>query len=108
MKELTFEQLPQAVAELGNQVTEIKKLVLELSNQNHEKDRIIKELQKDEFMLIAEVANYMRLTIPTIYSKVCKKEIPSYKVGKQLYFSKKEINEYIKSGYKPMKIEEQL
>lgn len=39
-----------------------------------------------------------KLSISTIYSKVSRKEIPAFKIGKRLYSSKQEIIAWIKSG----------
>jgi excisionase family DNA binding protein len=40
----------------------------------------------------------MRLSVPTMYSKVSKGELPSMKRGKRLYFSRSELMSYIKQG----------
>jgi excisionase family DNA binding protein len=40
------------------------------------------------------------LSAPTMYSKVSRGELPVMKRGNRLYFSKKELLEYLKAGRK--------
>ena len=49
-------------------------------------------------MTIKDVANYLNLSIPTIYGYTAKKNIPHYKRGKKLYFDKNDIDEWILEG----------
>jgi len=51
-----------------------------------------------ELLTISEAAELLKLSVSTIYSKVSRNEIPAFKVGKRLYFSKEEIILWIKSG----------
>jgi len=90
---LTFDQLPKAVTMLTNEVSELKKLLIEQSN--------LQPTEKPEQLLtIQETAQFLNLAVPTIYSKVSKREIPVMKRGKRLYFSSTELMEYIKTGRK--------
>lgn len=43
---------------------------------------------------------FLNLTVPTIYSKVSKGELPVMKRSKRLYFSSTELMEYLKEGRK--------
>lgn len=54
--------------------------------------------EKDELLTIKQAANFLSLTVPTIYTKVSKSELPFMKRSKRLYFSKKELTEYLKKG----------
>ena len=56
--------------------------------------------QPEQFLNIQEAAQFLNLTVPTIYSKVSKRELPCMKRGKRLYFSSTELMEYIKEGRK--------
>jgi len=56
--------------------------------------------QTEQLLTIQEAAQFLKLTVPTIYSKVSKKELPCMKRGKRLYFSSTELMEYIKEGRK--------
>jgi excisionase family DNA binding protein len=56
--------------------------------------------QPEKFLNISEAAKFLKLTVPTMYSKVSKGELPCMKRGKRLYFSSTELMEYIKEGRK--------
>ena len=56
--------------------------------------------QPEQLLTIQEAAQFLNLTVPTIYSKVSKGELPVMKRGKRLYFSSTELIEYIKEGRK--------
>jgi len=56
--------------------------------------------QPEQLLTIQEAAEFLSLTVPTIYSKVSKGELPVMKRGKRLYFSRTELLEYLKDGRK--------
>lgn len=56
--------------------------------------------QPEKFLTIHEAAEFLSLTVPTMYSKVSKGELPVMKRGKRLYFSSIELLEYLKQGRK--------
>ena len=56
--------------------------------------------QPEQLLAVQEAAQFLNLTVPTIYSKVSKGELPVMKRGKRLYFSRTELMEYIKEGRK--------
>lgn len=92
MQGLTFEKLPEAVAELHNRLTKIERLLQEQTHSRHPKD--------DKLLSVAEAANLLDLSVPTIYGYVQRQEIPVNKRGKRLYFSKQELTEWVKAGRK--------
>ncbi|MCP4521801.1 MAG: helix-turn-helix domain-containing protein [Cytophagales bacterium] len=49
--------------------------------------------EENDLLNVKETAKFLDLTIPTIYSKVSRGELPFKKLGKRLYFSKKELLE---------------
>jgi len=49
---------------------------------------------------IREAAEFLDLTVPTIYSKVSNGELPFMKRTKRLYFSRRELIDYLKVGRK--------
>jgi len=51
-----------------------------------------------DLLCIAEASKYLNLAIPTLYGLVSNKIIPHMKKGKKLYFSRQELEEWIKSG----------
>jgi excisionase family DNA binding protein len=56
--------------------------------------------QPEQLLTIQAAAEFLSLTVPTMYSKVSKGELPVMKRGKRLYFSRTELMEYIKEGRK--------
>ena len=56
--------------------------------------------QPERLLTIQEAAEFLSLTVPTMYSKVSKGELPVMKRSKRLYFSRTELMEYVKAGRK--------
>lgn len=92
-KKLTFEQLPQAVAQLTKEVSEVKKLLQQRSEQ-------LATPPTEQLFIVQEAADFLHLSVPTIYSKVSRRELPALKRGKRLYFSRTDLMEYLKAGRK--------
>jgi excisionase family DNA binding protein len=61
----------------------------------------------NEFLTVQEASTMLNLAVPTIYSMVCKRQIPFNKIDgqKKIYFSKSELNEWLRNGRKPTKSE---
>jgi excisionase family DNA binding protein len=91
MESLTLENLPKAVANLTETVSEIKRMLLEKSNEQPEADHLL---------TIQQAAELITLSVPTIYGLVHKATIPVMKRGKRLYFSKQELIAWVKAGRK--------
>ncbi|MFN3761268.1 MAG: helix-turn-helix domain-containing protein [Algoriphagus aquaeductus] len=49
---------------------------------------------------ISEAADFLNLSVPTLYSKVSRGQLPVMKRGKRLYFSLPELSDYLKAGRK--------
>ena len=90
---LTFNDLPLAVKLLTTQVSELKQLIVEQQKNS------INE-QPEQLLTIQEAADFLSLTVPTMYSKVSKGELPVMKRSKRLYFSRTELLDYLKDGRK--------
>jgi len=90
---LTFNDLPTAVTRLTNEVSELKSLILK-KQENPPTNKT------EQLLTIKEASEFLKLTVPTIYSKVSRNELPYMKQGKRLYFSNTELMEYIKEGRK--------
>lgn len=88
---LTFEQLPEAVTNLTREVSALRQLLI--SKEQHTE-------QQEQFLTIQQAAEFLCLTVPTIYSKVSKRELPFMKQGKRLYFAKSELSDYLRRGKK--------
>ena len=52
----------------------------------------------DQLFSIDEAAEFLKLSKPTLYSKVSRNELPYMKRGRRLYFSRTELTEYLKEG----------
>lgn len=75
----------------------IENLLLDFKNQPQ---KVATNEEPEQFLSVQETAQFLNLTVPTIYSKVSKRELPVMKRGKRLYFSSTELLEYIKEGRK--------
>ena len=87
---LTFDQLPKAVTMLTKEVSELKRLLIEKQEQP--------TTPPEQLLTIQEAAEFLSLTVPTMYSKVSKGELPVMKRSKRLYFSRTELLDYLKEG----------
>ncbi len=94
MNVTTFEQLPAAVQLLAEKLESIEQLILSREEQRT-------EAAPDELMTVEQASAFLSLSVPTIYSKTSKRELPYMKRGKRLYFSREELTEYLKAGRKP-------
>ena len=63
-----------------------------------EKNQMEQAEQEPQLLTIGQAAEFLNLTVPTMYCKVSKGEIPFMKRSKRLYFSKSELLQYIKEG----------
>lgn len=89
---LTFDQLPNAVTMLTKEVSELKRLLTDKRDQVNE--------QPEQLLTIQEASKFLNLSVPTLYSKVSKNELPYMKRSKRLYFSSTELLNYLKQGRK--------
>jgi len=91
---LTLETLPKAFTHLTNEVSEIKRLLLEKSNEQ--------PTESDRWFDLNELCQYHpdKPTKPTVYGWVHTGLIPVHKSGKRLRFLKSEIDNYLKQGKK--------
>lgn len=94
MENLTLETLPKAFTYLTNEVSEIKRILLEKSNEQ--------QTDKDRWFDLNELCIYHpdKPTKPTVYGWVHSGLIPVHKGGKKLRFLKSEIDNWIKQGRK--------
>jgi excisionase family DNA binding protein len=78
-------------------LSSIENLILDLK---HNPQTVEPTDQPEQLLTIQEAAEFLSLTVPTMYSKVSKREIPCMKRSKRLYFSRTELMEYVKAGRK--------
>lgn len=99
METLTLETLPKAVTHLTNEVSEIKRLLLEKSNEQ--------PTETDRWFNLTELCLYHpdKPTKPTVYGWVNSGNIPVHKGGKKLRFLKSEIDNWLRQGKKRTLVE---
>src|SRR5680860_796199 len=77
-------------------LSSIENLILDLKQPK----KVEPTEQPEQLLTVQEAAQFLNLTVPTIYSKVSKGELPVMKRSKRLYFSRNELMEYVKVGRK--------
>lgn len=75
----------------------IEDLILDLK---HQPTQVNLNERPEQLLTVQEAAKFLNLTVPTIYSKVSRAELPVMKQGKRLYFSSIELMQYLKTGRK--------
>lgn len=96
MEKITFDNLPDAVAMLIEKVQKIEQLLAEKSSEPYQDQQLIG---------VKEAAAFLELSVATVYTKVCRGEIPAYKPGRKLYFDKAMLVANIKSRKKKLHAE---
>lgn len=86
--EITFEKMPQAIAMILSEVSNIKHLI--------EKER--EPIKSRKPIEIEEACKIIMKARATVYSLARKGDLPSYKNGKRLYFYVDELLAWIDSG----------
>ena len=94
METITLETLPKAFTQLTNEVSEIKRLLLERKNEQRP--------EPDRWFDLTELCQYHpdKPTKPTVYGWVNAGTIPVHKGGKKLRFLKSEIDTWLLTGRK--------
>lgn len=89
---ITFNDLPQAVTQLTNEISEIKRLLLEKKKEQSS--------ETDRWFDINELCEYHpeKPARATVYTWVREKRVPFHKRGKKLAFLKSEIDQNIKDA----------
>ena len=82
---------------IESRLSTIENLILDLK---HQPKQVESDEQNEQLLTVQEAAKFLCLTVPTIYSKVSKGELPVMKRSKRLYFSSTELMEYLKAGRK--------
>jgi excisionase family DNA binding protein len=81
-----FELLLEKLSKIEKDLLEIKEIKSSYSASRS---------SSNELMNIQEVAEYLSLSVPTLYGYTSHMEIPHMKRGKRLYFRKNEIDEWL-------------
>lgn len=91
MKNYTFEQLPAVIEKIEDQLDHIETLLKSMQQGNK---------VQNEYINAKNAALLLNFSLATLYTKVCKREVPYYKQGNRLYFLKEELFDWIKKGKK--------
>ena len=92
INEISFENLPKAVAHLVKEIAEIKHMIQNV--------QVYESKDKSIPIGIEEASRIIGKAKPTIYALVRQRKIPCYKYGKKLYFFEEELLEWISKGKK--------
>lgn len=92
----SFDHIPNILKRIENRLDKIEEILLE---------RIQNEHTDIEFIGAMEACKILKITLPTLYSKVSLREVPFYKKGNRLHFSKAELLEWIQEGKKSSQAE---
>jgi len=92
INEISFENLPKAVAYLVKEIAEIKLLIQNM--------QVYESKEKSIPIGVEEASRLIGKAKPTIYALVRQRKIPCYKYGKKLYFFEEELLEWISKGKK--------
>ena len=93
--ELTFNDLPQVVAELRDEVSGMKALLLNLQNRPTQQRE-----NRHRPVTPKQVAEYTNIPLATIYQKLANREIPGSKPGKRWVIYLDEIDKWLEANRK--------
>ena len=84
---MTFETIPEAITLLLEKVDRIETLLSEQPG-----------FLTDDLLNIKDAAKFLDLSVATVYSKICRRELPVNKKGKRIYFYRSELTDWIRKG----------
>ncbi len=86
----TFDQLPQAFAQVQQMLENIERILLKKEVEN--------KPVSDNLLSIQQASELVNLSVNTLYALVSKQEIPHYKKRRRLYFNKTELVNWVQTG----------
>ena len=92
MQHVTFNTMPEAIQLIADRLENVERL-LTASHEPQPQQQPAKDL-----LTIQEAAEMLCLSVPTLYAKVSKRQLPFMKRSKRLYFSRAELLTYLKKG----------
>lgn len=95
MTNFSFDSLPENISELNHRLERIENILTGYEKQP----------EADQIWSVSEVAEFLKVSIPTIYGYTQKRSIPYLKKLGRLYFSKQQIIEWIKASRKTTLLE---
>ena len=85
-----FEKINERLSSIENSILDLR----------HHPNQVESTDSPEQLFTVQEAAEFLNLTVPTIYSKVSRGELPVMKRSKRLYFSRIELMDYLKAGRK--------
>lgn len=95
--ELTFNDLPQVIAQLRNEVMGMKRLLIKQQEENR-KHHVRESRHKP--MTVEEAAEYTRIPLGTLYMKLGDGTIPATKPGKRYVLYQDELDKWLEANRK--------
>ena len=95
--ELTFNDLPQVVAQLRDEVMGMKRLLIKQQEENR-KHQVRENRHKP--MTVEEAAEYTRIPLGTLYMKLGDGTIPATKPGKRYVLYQDELDKWLEANRK--------
>ena len=89
MENMSFENMPAIVMEILKKVERLEVMITNLQQV---------ETGESELFNVQEAAAFLKMSVPAIYAKVSRREIPVSKPGRRLYFSKLKLIEWISAS----------
>lgn len=89
MESFGFEKVPEVLRQLFEKLERIESIVEQLSPNAQD---------EDELLDIKGAADYLKVSVQSVYAKVSRLEIPVRKPGKRLYFSKHELRNWVENS----------
>ena len=93
--QITFNDLPQVIAELRDEVSGMKALLLNLQNRPTQQRE-----NRHRPVTPEQVAEYTNIPLATIYQKLANREIPGSKPGKRWVIYLDEIDKWLEANRK--------
>lgn len=98
----TFNDIPALCEEILAKIQSLDSKVEHLLQTHSETEQKENNNNEDILLTIDQTVTFLGLAKSTLYSKVCRREIPHIKRGNRLYFSKKDLTEWLQDGQRPM------
>lgn len=89
MEKFNFNELPEVVRQLFEKVERIEHLI---------ENAMFKEPAGNDLMNIEEAAEFLKISVAALYTKVSRQEIPYSKPGKRLYFNRGDLIDWIEQS----------
>lgn len=87
---------PNPFEVIDSRLSKIESLLIDIKHRPAE----VSDSGDGDLMTVPQAANYLSLSVATIYGMISRGELPVMKRSKRCYFSKADLIEYLKQGRK--------